>query len=109
MVRVNNTTITMTRGDTLTVQIGINKSDGTPYEPSEGDVVRFALKKDYSDKNPIILKTIDNEDLTLTLLPSDTKQLAFGDYVYDIELTQEDGTVDTFVAKARFKITEEVH
>ena len=109
MVRVNGTTITMTRGDTLTVQIGIIKADGTPYEPSEGDVVRFALKKDYSDKNPIILKTIDNEDLTLTLLPSDTKQLAFGDYVYDIELTQEDGTVDTFIAKARFKITEEVH
>lgn len=109
MVRVNGTTITMTRGDTLTVQIAINKADGTPYEPEQGDAVRFALKKDYSDKAPLIMKTIDIEDLCLTLVPNDTKKLAFGDYVYDIELTQEDGTVDTFVAKARFKITEEVY
>lgn len=109
MVRVNGTTITMTRGDTLAVQIGINNADGTPYVPSQGDAVRFALKKDYSDKTPLIMKTIDNEDLCLTLVPNDTKKLAFGDYVYDIELTQEDGTVDTFVAKARFKITEEVY
>ena len=109
MVSVNGTTIEMTRGDSLTVQIGINNADGTPYVPSQGDVVRFALKKDYSDKSPLIIKTVDVGDLLLKLLPSDTKQLPYGDYVYDVELTQEDGTVDTFVAKARFKLSEEVY
>ena len=109
MVSVNGTTIEMTRGDSLTVQIGINNADGTPYVPSQGDVVRFALKKDYSDKSPLIIKTVDVGDLLLKLLPSDTKQLPYGDYVYDVELTQEDGTVDTFVAKARLKLSEEVY
>ena len=109
MVSVNGTTIEMTRGDTLTVQIGINNADGTPYVPSQGDAIRFALKKDYSDRNPVILKTVDVEDLLLKLLPSDTKRLPYGDYVYDVELTQEDGTVDTFIARARLRITEEVY
>lgn len=109
MVSVNGTTIEMTRGDSLTVQIGINNADGTPYVPSQGDSIRFALKKDYSDRNPVILKTVDVEDLLLKLLPSDTKRLPYGDYVYDVELTQEDGTVDTFIARARLRITEEVY
>ena len=73
------------------------------------DSIRFALKKDYSDRNPVILKTVDVEDLLLKLLPSDTKRLPYGDYVYDVELTQEDGTVDTFIARARLRITEEVY
>ena len=109
MVSVNGTTIEMTRGDSLTVQIGINNADGTPYVPSQGDSIRFALKKDYSDRNPVILKTVDVEDLLLKLLPSDTKRLPYGDYVYDVELTQEDGTVDTFIARAHLRITEEVY
>ena len=116
---VSGTTIKLTRGDTLSLQVNILK-DGEPYVPQEGDTVRFALKRNkiksdrsgYTDDEPLILKDLelnDEDNLILTLDPGDTKQLPFDTYVYDIEITFADGAVDTFIDKATFKITEEVH
>lgn len=109
MVEISGTTITMTRGDTLQAHIGIQNPDGTPYEPQEGDKVRFALKRDYNDANVLILKDIPIDTLLLEIDPEDTKSLSQpSNYVYDIQLTTADGRVDTFIWKAKFKISEEV-
>ena len=104
-------TIYLTRGDTLDLEVVILKLDEeTRYVPRTGDKVRFALKKDYEDAKPLILKDIPIDTMRLHLDPEDTKDLDFGTYVYDIELTYgDDGTVDTFIPKAKFKLTEEVH
>ena len=66
------------------------------------------MKAKYEDPEPLVVKDIPIDTLTLTLLPEDTKDLSFGKYVYDIQLTKADGTVDTFITKATIKITEEV-
>lgn len=109
MVQISGTTITMTRGDTLLLQIGIFNKDGSVYEPEEGDSVRFALKKNYDDSTVIIYKDIPIDTLILELDPSDTKDLPQpSSYVYDIQLTTSGGIVDTFIDKAKFKISEEV-
>lgn len=105
----NTLTISMTRGDTFNATVAIYTSNGTPYTPEEGDVVRFAAKTDYSDSEPVILKVIPNDTLQLHLDPADTKELEFGKYVYDIELTYANGDVDTFIAKKSLVLTEEVH
>ena len=105
---VNKTSITLTRGDTLKIQISIFKPDGDPYIPEPEDVIRFAMKKNYDDPNPLILKIIPNDTLILTLDTQDTKPLEFGKYVYDIQLTNGSGEVDTFITKAQFILTEEV-
>lgn len=105
---VSGTTITLTRGDTFVALISITKQDGTPYVPNDGDKVRFAMKAKYEDPEPLVVKDIPIDTLTLTLRPEDTKDLSFGKYVYDIQLTKADGTVDTFITKATIKITEEV-
>ena len=105
---IKGTSITLTRGDTLKIQISISKPDGEPYIPDPADVIRFAVKKDYNDETPLILKVVPNDTLILTLDPSDTKPLAFGKYVYDIQLTNGAGEVDTFITKAQFILTEEV-
>ena len=109
MVKLQGTTITMTRGDTARIQISITDIDGSEYVPAYGDSVRFAAKKSYYDDAPVILKNIPTNTLLLTLEPEDTKPLQFGRYVYDIELTQRDGTVNTFIAKASLVLEEEVH
>ena len=113
MVEVNGTTITMVRGDTLSLQLTIKNADGTTYTPASTDAIRFALKKNYSDANPILNKTIPYNTLTLTLVPNDTKTLGMGDidgrYHYDIEITKADGTVDTIIPRSDFIILEEVH
>lgn len=115
MYAVNGTTIRMTRGDTVIIQVGIQRN-GDPYTPQEGDSVRFALKHAtlnskktaYTDKNPLLTKAIPNDTLLLRLDPWDTKPFDFGDYAYDIQITFADGRIDTFIAEARLQLLPEV-
>lgn len=109
MVEIVGTTITMTRGDTLDVPVKIMKNDGTEYEIQSGDQVRFAMKKKYDDANPLIMKTLDNEDLRIVVEPLETSQLDYGDYVYDVKLIKENGEKDTFINMAKIVITREVY
>ena len=112
---IEDNSITLTRGDTMRVQVDIT-IDGQEYTPVEGDTVRFALKHDklkadktdYIDTEPLILKTIPIDTMVLEIEPEDTKSLGFGKYVYDVQITFADGTVQTFITKAPFKLTEEV-
>ena len=63
---VSGTTITLTRGDTFVALISITKQDGTPYVPNDGDKVRFAMKAKYEDPEPLVVKDIPIDTLTLT-------------------------------------------
>lgn len=116
MYSITGTTIRLTRGDTLVVDVGIKNPDGTAYEVQSGDSIRFALKralmtggnKDFADKDPIITKAIPTNTLTLALAPTDTEDLAFGKYKYDIEITFANGQVCTFIPDADFIITPEI-
>ena len=105
---VKKNAIVLTRGDTFKGRVIIKNRDCTDYVPQEGDVIRFAMKQDYTDSEVLIQKTIPNDTLILTLEPSDTKSLDFGEYVYDIQLTKANGDVDTFITKSRLILTEEV-
>lgn len=113
--KISGTSITLTRGDTLKVLINLFK-DEQPYTPVAGDRIRFALKHnvmnskqtEYKDVEPLILKQIPIDTRILELEPEDTKSLGFGTYVYDIQITFADGTVDTFITEALFKLTPEV-
>ena len=108
MFSVSNNEIRLIRGDTLRVKVDIQNGDEA-YVPSDRDVIRFAMKKAIEDADPLILKVIPNDTLMLVLEPEDTKNLAFGKYVYDVELTMEDGTVDTFIPPSTFYIAKEVY
>ncbi len=105
----NNTAITMTRGDTLLVNVDIIDEDGNIFMPVEGSNVRFAMKEKIDDLTPVLTKDIPIDTMTLRLDVDDTKRLAFGRYIYDIQLTTPEGDVDTFIAKATLRLTEEVH
>lgn len=108
-VKINGTTITLTRGDTLKTKIRMFDPVGEEYIPSENDRIRFAMKQKYSDYDPILVIDIPTDTCVLHIKPEDTKELDFGRYVYDIELTMEDGTVDTFITRATLKLSEEVY
>ena len=108
-VNISNSTITMTRGDTLKVKVNIFDSEGKPYIPVEGDKIRFAVKRNYYDEKPLILKEIPFDTLLLQLEPKDTKDLKQpSELKYDIQITMNDGTVDTFI-KGILNISEEVY
>ena len=101
----------------MRVKVNIMLGDA-PYILQGGDIVRFAVKhneyvgvryRELKDAEPLILKTIPNDTQYLELDPEDTKDLGFGEYLYDIEITMADGTVDTFIADQKFNLTTEVH
>lgn len=108
MFSVKDNDIALTRGDTLFLTVDLTDSDGDKYSPREGDVLRFAMKKRISSAELVILKDIPVDTLTFEIEPSDTKELMYGSYVYDIELTDAEGHVTT-VIMGKFKVTEEVY
>lgn len=55
---VSGTMITLTRGDTFTALITITDSEGNQYVPVKGDRIRFAMKTDYEDGAPLLIKEI---------------------------------------------------
>ena len=103
-----NNNIFLTRGDTLTLTVGLTK-DGEPYTLEEGDVVRFAVSKGYEGAfgyELILTEVIPNSTLTFTL-SSEQTQLEYRAYNYDVQITHPDGCVDTFIS-AKLTITGEV-
>lgn len=91
---VSGTMITLTRGDTFSALITITDLNDNQYIPMNGDRIRFAMKNDYNDETPLLIKEIPIDTMILTL---------------NIELTKATGEVDTFITKAILKLTEEVH
>lgn len=108
MLKIDETSIYLTRGDSAAIQIHLEDKSGNPYVPVEGDEIRFALKRNYEDFRCLIQKSIPTDTLLLNLTSLETKKLDFGKYYYDIQLSRLDGTVDTFIDRAVFTITEEV-
>ena len=84
MVHIENNVITITRGDTLDTNVSIKTADGEDYIPAEGDVIRFEAE--------------DTKLLDARSAP----------YVYDIQINMANGTVDTFIDRGKFYVTDEV-
>ena len=99
--------IVLVRGDTLRTEVGLTTEDGEEYVPQEGDVISFAAKRYYQDKNTVISKAISTDTLLLGLDPQDTKSLDFGPYYYEVQITYANGDVDTFI-RGELKLLPEV-
>lgn len=106
MYQIKENAITLTRGDSFYCQISLKKN-GTAYTPQEGDVIRFAMKKNYWDTEAVIEKVVPNDTMILALTPADTA-IDIGNYEYDMEITFADGDVDTFINRQPFTIVPEV-
>lgn len=110
MVKIDERKVIIaTKGDTVRMPIVVIENDGSVYKVQPLDVINFGLKKDYTDEECIIEKTIDNDEMELVLSHEDTKQLEVGiNYVYDIQITKENEDVHTFI-QSRLKVTDEVY
>ncbi len=115
MYSIKGTTITLTRGDTFVTTISLKRGSAT-YTPVYGDTIRFALKDPdmnarktaWVDDTVLINKDIPINTMELKLDPEDTKELDFGQYRYDMQITFANGDVDTFIENAVFILNPEV-
>ncbi len=106
MLNLRGSDIQLTRGDNAYFDIVITLDDGIKYVRESGDKLVFTVKKSYNSEYEYIEKNI--EGLALVISPNDTKELDYGSYWYDIQLTTVDGGVFTVVGPARFILREEV-
>lgn len=106
MFKVVDNNISMIRGDSGVFKISITDTDGKPVELTKGDVLTFTLRGAVRNPTITMQKIIAGGELNIK--PSDTEGLAFGAYVYDIELKRADGYVDTIIPPHKFLLMEEV-
>lgn len=78
-------------GDTYRLHINVTDGWGNEYELKENDILRFTVRKttSHKDGNPVLFQS---EGADINMPSSVTETLKEGNYVYDVELTQEDGT-----------------
>lgn len=110
MLRINNNDITLTRGDTLTLTVTLTNMDGEPYEPESGDSIRFAVSTGYFGDSNYALhfeQSIPADSMTFTMPATETGNLEYKEYNYDIEITHSDGCIDTVIS-GKLTITGEV-
>lgn len=121
MIEVDEKTgaITIVRGDSGYVTVPLfeivedaetGEKVEQPYTLQPGDTLRFAAAKRYgsTEDECIIIREIEAPEMKLEFYPEDTKNLKFGEYKYDLELTTADGYVDT-ILMSTFKVSEEVY
>lgn len=109
MLYVNeDNSIQLTRGDTARISVSIiNDMTDTEYEMTESSKLTLTIKKHETDSQPLVKKVLTGST-NFHILPSDTKKLSFGKYVYDVELVTESGDVYTIIGPSTFEILKEV-
>lgn len=108
---VDGNNMKMIRGDSETISISFLDKDKNPYVFSQGDVIYFTVKKSINTKRTAIQKIVDDfpdGELRISIKPSDTSDLEYGSYVYDIQYNKHDGTVKTIIPPSAFVISGEV-
>lgn len=95
-------TIKLTRGDTTNIIIQ------TPgYEIQREDIINMTVRKnDHPTAGIVFRKTIKGANV-ITINSEDTQKVAWGNYIYDIELKTAAGDRRTF-GPCRFAILREV-
>ena len=102
--------IYLTRGDTAKIDFDIRDGDGDAYTLTGTDVLTFTVKADTATSTETLQKTL-SPGYTLpriTLAPADTSSLAYGEYVYDVQVVLTGGETFTPVGPYKFILTEEV-
>lgn len=97
--------VVLTRGDTCAFDVEIKTDSGETYTPQETDVITFTVKKD--TKTSVIL--LQKTGTTIVINPADTRNLKYGNYVYDVTLVTQSGSVYTIIPPTEFILAEEVN
>lgn len=94
--------ISFVRGDTWPIKISVKYKDSHEYVNFEFDDVYFTVKKNFTDLDYKFQKRLSTGTITadeqqlgcfhVKIEPEDTDGLAFGQYVYDVEVVKRNGS-----------------
>ncbi len=96
--------ITLTRGDSAT--FGLTVKQNTSSYDFSNDTVKFTVKKNVNTNDILFQKTFSNGVINLT--PSDTSDLKYGTYYYDVQLKNTSNGIYTVIPPSKFIVAPEV-
>lgn len=103
--------INLTRGDSDTITVSMKDDFGVQIPFQTGDTVYLTVKTDTSTATKVFQKVVTSftsGNAIINIVPSDTKSLEYGVYVYDIQWNQSSGTITTLVKPSQFVVGQEV-
>ena len=112
-MKINGKDIYMTRGDAQWITVVHYNENNEQIKFITGqDTIYFTVKTSAQTVQKSLQKVVTNFDSSgeavIEILPEETKDLRFGQYVYDVQWTKSDGTILTIVRPAKFIIEYEV-
>ena len=99
MLELTGTRIYLTCGDSANIALPL-----ADYVPADGDKIYFRLKKSVFGKNLLLVKEIPPDTLTLELKHSDTANLQFSTYRYEVEVISATGSSTTLIENGEFVV-----
>jgi hypothetical protein len=108
---VDGNKITIIRGDTESITVSCVDTLGVPVPLVSGDKVYFTIKKSINTTTKALQKlvtTFTDGKAIIAIAHSDTKDLPFGEYYYDVQLTRVGGNVTTIIPPSKFIIGGEI-
>ena len=67
----------------------------------------MSIKRSVRDKDPSVQKVVTGSSI-FYIQPTDTNKLAFGKYLYDVQITTEAGDVYAVIGPTTFELLTEV-
>lgn len=104
--------IVIMRGETVPLKIAVfsDEKRTQPVTLESGQKIVFGIKKNVADSSYIICKELTSEDLVETykyatrIKPSDTADLAYGEYAYDYGIQYSEDDFRPCVSTGKFII-----
>ena len=98
--------ITLTRGDTAVLKLYLKDARDKSVNIGENCSCILTVKEN-TDTDSVLIQ-ITAKDGSFTFLPEHTKHMKYGNYVYDVQVTMDEGNGYTVIPPSRFTIGEEV-
>lgn len=110
-MKLQNYHISIVRGDSGTLTVRCKGPGGEARPFSEGECVRLAVKADARQREALLQKAetdFPEGAAVFSFAPEDTRALPFGNYRYDVRLTDREGNVFTIVPAGDFTVLEAI-
>ena len=118
MLRTIGRNIYLTRGDTAYLSVNLSyygsKCENKVFEFLDGDEIYLTVKDSVDVEEFLFQKKLVYDDISnlgeilFKIIPSDTNNLDFKKYVYDVEIKTFDGDIYTIIPPSIFEIRPEV-
>ena len=104
LIDVTNNNVSVTRGDYAALVFCAYEDDGTTlHELQNGDKVQLQISKKYGSSEKTFSKMKTNslstteDDYTIEIPAGATKDMKWGEYVYDVSIVPATGQVCTYI------------